>query len=76
MSRLLTIIGPSSGFEWLKVREQLSRLYRDTGRDADAAAIDGELAQLLAVADEDHPIKRRLARSGLGQAAPRAAGER
>ena len=52
--------GPSTGFEWLRVREQLANLYRQVGRIEDARAVESELLTLLAVADDDHPIKRRL----------------
>jgi tetratricopeptide (TPR) repeat protein/tRNA A-37 threonylcarbamoyl transferase component Bud32 len=48
------------GLAWLRVRERLARLYREAGRVADAKAIESELRQLLVVADDDHPIKRRL----------------
>jgi hypothetical protein len=53
--------GASTGFEWLRVRDQLADLYRRAGRNADARAVDSELLMLLAVADDDHPTKRRLA---------------
>ena len=48
------------GLHWLTVRERLARLYREAGRVADGNAIEGELRALLVVADDDHPIKRRL----------------
>ena len=40
--------------------EQLAQLYRKVDRVDDAARLEGELLLLLAVADQDHPIKRRL----------------
>ena len=48
------------GFEWLPVRERLAQLYRRVGRVAEADTVERELRQLLAVADDEHPIKRRL----------------
>jgi tetratricopeptide (TPR) repeat protein len=50
----------TSGFEWLRVRAQLADSYRLAGRADDAQKVDSELLTLLAVADDDHPIKRRL----------------
>jgi tetratricopeptide (TPR) repeat protein len=50
----------SWGFEWLRVREQLAELYRSAGRLQEADRVERELLQLLAVADDDHPMKRRL----------------
>jgi tetratricopeptide (TPR) repeat protein len=49
------------GWEWLRARDRLAELYRQTGRLADADAVDRELATLLAVADDDHVVKRRIA---------------
>jgi hypothetical protein len=45
---------------YLHARERLSQLYRNAGRVAEAEEIEKELRELLAVADEDHPIKARL----------------
>jgi serine/threonine protein kinase/tetratricopeptide (TPR) repeat protein len=59
--RARAVAGPSSGFEWLLVRDTLAELYLSTGRVADANRVDAELERLLAVADLDHPILRRLA---------------
>jgi tetratricopeptide (TPR) repeat protein len=60
--RVAATAGISFGYEWLMLSEQLAQLYRKTGRVTEAAALEGELSKLLAVADEDHPIKRRLDR--------------
>jgi tetratricopeptide (TPR) repeat protein len=48
------------GPEWLQIRDLLAQLYRKAGRSRDADAVESELLALLAVADDDHPIKRRL----------------
>jgi hypothetical protein len=48
--------------EHLRVRERLARLYRQLDRIPEAEAIESDLRQLLAVAQEDHPMKLRLAR--------------
>lgn len=46
--------------DWLQNREKLATLYRRVGRISEAEVIETELITLLAVADDDHPIKRRL----------------
>ena len=48
--------------EWLPIREALASLYRQEGRVADAEAVETELRALVAVADEDHPVRIRLSR--------------
>ena len=45
---------------WLKLQAQLSKLYREMGRDEDARKIEDELRRSLALADPDHPILRQL----------------
>ena len=55
-----TLSGASSGYEWLRVRAQLAKLYRLAGRVGDAGTVEAQLAMLLALADPDHPIKRSL----------------
>jgi hypothetical protein len=50
-------------WEWLRARDRLAELYRDAGRLSDAERVERELMVLLSVADEDHGIKRRLART-------------
>ena len=47
-------------WEWLRSRDRLSELYRAASRMGDADACDRELAALVAVADDDHFIRRRL----------------
>jgi tRNA A-37 threonylcarbamoyl transferase component Bud32/tetratricopeptide (TPR) repeat protein len=58
-ARLVANPGPLA-HEWLSMRDLLARLYRDVGRHPEADARDAELRALIAVADDDHPIKRRL----------------
>ena len=50
----------AAGWEYLALRELLAQLYRRAGRLSEADAVDAELLALLDVADDDHPIKRRL----------------
>ena len=58
---LATMGWPLNGqAEWLQIRERLAALYRRLGRDREAEAVEHELRTLLALADENHPIKRRL----------------
>lgn len=57
------------GYTWLSARSRLSELYRKVGRDKDADAVEAELLTLLTVADDDHPIKRRLLQSAATRAA-------
>jgi tetratricopeptide (TPR) repeat protein len=44
----------------MHVRDRLAVLYRQLGRVTEAQEIESDLRALLAVADDDHPIKRRL----------------
>ena len=48
---------------WLKLRAQLSKLYREMGRYEDAREIEEELRRRLALADPGHPILRQLDRT-------------
>jgi tetratricopeptide (TPR) repeat protein len=50
----------AGGYKWLQVRARLAVLYRKIGRIRDADVIENELRQLLVVADDEHPIQRRL----------------
>jgi len=52
----------NAGAFWVRNQFQLARLYRETGRERDARAIEDELRKLLALADPDHPIRRALDR--------------
>lgn len=45
---------------WVPLRNRLAVLYRQVGRHSEADGIEAELRALLVVADDDHPIKRRL----------------
>jgi serine/threonine-protein kinase len=51
-----------------RAQDLLARLYRQVGRTSKAEAIESGLRQLLAMAPDDHPIKRRLARIPARQA--------
>lgn len=50
----------SQGSRWLTVRDQLAQLYRRAGRLNEADRADVELRAMLVVADDEHPIKRRV----------------
>jgi hypothetical protein len=45
---------------WLRSYAQLARLYRKTGQDQKAIAVENRLLKLLAVADADHPLLKEL----------------
>jgi tetratricopeptide (TPR) repeat protein len=46
--------------EWMRTRLQLADEYRQAGRPNDAELIEDDLRRLLAVADVDYPLLRRL----------------
>jgi hypothetical protein len=50
--------------EYVRVRERLAQAYRGVGRIAEAEEIEADLRKILAVATDDHPMKRRLTRTG------------
>jgi tetratricopeptide (TPR) repeat protein len=52
----------NAGAFWLRSQFQLARLYREVGRTEDARKIEGELRNLLALADRDHPMLLELGR--------------
>lgn len=58
---------------WMRIRLRLADLYQNQGRQGLAQEIEAEVRQLLAYADDDHPIARELrAASRLGaEAVPR-----
>ena len=45
---------------WLRSNAQLARLYRKTGQEQKAIAVEDRLLKLLAVADADHPLLKEL----------------
>lgn len=51
---------PAATHMWLTVRDQLMQLYRRASRHDEADRVGAQLMAVLAVADEDHPIRRRL----------------
>ncbi|HUR20628.1 MAG TPA: serine/threonine-protein kinase [Vicinamibacterales bacterium] len=56
------VAGGSMGQDWIKMRADLADAYRRVGRTAQAEAVEAELRTLLAEADDDHPLKMKLAR--------------
>ena len=52
--------GVSSGALWIHTRAKLAEVYRHTGQAAEAQRIEQHLKKLLIVADDDHPLKKRL----------------
>ena len=51
--------GPPAFF-WLKIQWQRAELLRKLGREPEAREIEAELRKLLAYADADHDILRKL----------------
>ena len=45
---------------WMRTQLRLAELYRKVGRDQEAITIENKLRKLLAYADSDHPILRKL----------------
>jgi len=62
------VLVPFGVVNWIQDRALLADLYRETGREKEAAAIDRELSKLLAEADADHPVLMRL-KARYGQSA-------
>ena len=52
--------GVGGRVSWLRVRLSLAELYRDMGREEDAIPIEDDLRHLLAYADRDFWLLRRL----------------
>lgn len=52
---------------WNKNQQLLARLLREMGEETQAAEIEAELSRLLALGDEDHPIKIWLAELNAGE---------
>ena len=50
-----------SGVFWLLCQRQLATLYRETGREADAAHLENELRDRLVLADDAFPLVQSLA---------------
>ena len=46
----------NAGIFWLMCQRNLANLYRDAGREYDAAQIETQLGELLQLADEDFPL--------------------
>jgi hypothetical protein len=47
---------------WMRTRAQLARLYRKSGHEDKARAVEAHLLKLLAAADGDHPLRLDLSR--------------
>jgi hypothetical protein len=45
---------------WMRARERLAAVYRQTGHMTEADAVDAELSKLLSAADPDYPPLVRL----------------
>ncbi|MCZ6484519.1 MAG: tetratricopeptide repeat protein [Acidobacteria bacterium] len=60
---LVLVPSTNSPIRWLRVRSALAKLYRETGHNEEARAIEEELRKHLAYADPDHPILRQLDRT-------------
>jgi tetratricopeptide (TPR) repeat protein len=56
------VIRGTTGAYWLRNQLELAKLYRRASRVAEAQAVEAELANLLSVADRDHPILLDLER--------------
>jgi tetratricopeptide (TPR) repeat protein len=54
------LFGPMTGTLWQRVEWQRARLHRKMGREPEAQQLEADLRKLLAYADPDHPILRRL----------------
>ena len=58
--RSAATFGASTGALWIHTRAKLAELYRHTGQITEAQRIEQHLRKLLIVADDDHPLKKRL----------------
>jgi hypothetical protein len=47
-------------YDWMRARVLLMELYREAGWVVQAGEVEGEVRRLLAVADANHPLLRRL----------------
>jgi hypothetical protein len=52
--------GGFAGYDWLRCMVRLAELYRDQGRQVDAARAAGKVRAMLRFADPDHPFVARL----------------
>jgi hypothetical protein len=55
-----SIFWPAATLFWMKNQLELMALYQRTGQPGKAGEIEIELRELLAVADDDHPVLRSL----------------
>jgi len=54
------VSGPSTMYFWMRTQDLLARLYRAQHRVADARHVEDLLLSLLAAADRDHPMLKRI----------------
>ena len=54
------IFWEAAPFFWMKTQLRLAQLYRKVGRGEEARGIEAEMRKLLALADPDFPILRKL----------------
>ena len=59
-NRVAMALGWGGAHNWVLDRAQLARLYRKSGQEAEARAIESHLLKLLALADADQPLLREL----------------
>ena len=61
---LETVIKEGLGLDaehmWIQSRAQLAGLYRKSGQEVQARALEAQLLKLLELADADHPLLRQL----------------
>jgi hypothetical protein len=51
------------GYDWMRLRADLSTLYRATGLASEARSIEQDLLARLALADPDFPLLREIKRA-------------
>jgi hypothetical protein len=62
LSSMRTQSYPATGVVWLFGQAHLADLYRQAGKAKEADSIEDELRELLKFADDDHPLRVKLAR--------------
>ena len=49
-----------AGMFWVMCQHHLAKLYREVGRDAEAAELELTLLEMLKLADDDYPLRQQL----------------